>query len=64
VSTVDIEKLNLTVSFHAGAARASHGFTEKSRRPVLGIFNPLPLFRESGNRFATHVREVDVREIN
>jgi len=34
VSTVDIEKLNLTVSFHAGAARASHGFTEKSRRPV------------------------------
>jgi hypothetical protein len=24
----------------------------------------LPLFRESGNRFATHVREVDVREIN
>ena len=33
-STVDIEKLNPTVSFHAGAARASHGFTEKSRRMV------------------------------
>jgi hypothetical protein len=31
---------------------------------VEGIINPLPLLGESGNRFATHVREVDVRGIN
>jgi hypothetical protein len=29
-----------------------------------GICNPLPLLGESGNRFTTHVREVDVRGIN
>jgi len=30
----------------------------------VGIINPLPLGGESGNRFTTYVKEVNVRGIN